>query len=98
MSIAYAVGTSLMMPIATQRLVEYISMVTSESNKYFFSLPTSNILCIYEIILKPIWTYGMQLWGTASTCNIEILERFQSKALHMIVDAAPVRAECGYPN
>jgi hypothetical protein len=23
----------------------------------------------------------------ASTCNIEILERFQSKALHMIVDA-----------
>jgi hypothetical protein len=29
----------------------------------------------------------MQLWGTASTSNIEILERFQSKALRMIVDA-----------
>jgi hypothetical protein len=29
----------------------------------------------------------MQLWGTASTSNIEILERFQSKVLHMIVDA-----------
>jgi hypothetical protein len=29
----------------------------------------------------------MQLWGTASTSNTEILERFQSKALHMIVDA-----------
>jgi hypothetical protein len=36
---------------------------------------------------KPIWTYGIQLWGTASTSNIEILERFQSKALRMIVDA-----------
>jgi hypothetical protein len=32
-------------------------------------------------------TYGIQLWGTASTSNIEILERFQSKALRMIIDA-----------
>jgi hypothetical protein len=29
----------------------------------------------------------MQLWGTASTSTIENLERFQSKALRMIVDA-----------
>jgi hypothetical protein len=29
----------------------------------------------------------MQLWGTASTSNIEILECFQSKALRMIADA-----------
>jgi hypothetical protein len=28
-----------------------------------------------------------QRWGMASTLNIEILERFQSKALHMIVGA-----------
>jgi hypothetical protein len=32
-----------------------------------------------------IWTYGIQLWGTASTSNIEILERFLSKALCMIL-------------
>jgi hypothetical protein len=38
-------------------------------------------------MLKPIWTYGIHLWGTASTSNIEILERFQSKASHLIVDA-----------
>jgi hypothetical protein len=50
-------------------------------------LSTSNNLLIYKTILKPIWTYGIQLWGTASTSNIEILERFQSKALRMIVDA-----------
>jgi hypothetical protein len=49
------------------------------------SLP--NKLLLYKSILKPIWTYGIQLWGTASTSNIEILERFQSKALRIIVDA-----------
>jgi hypothetical protein len=49
------------------------------------SLP--NKLLLYKTILKPIWTYGIQLWGTASTSNFEILERFQSKALRIIVDA-----------
>jgi hypothetical protein len=47
----------------------------------------SNKLLLYKVILKPIWTYGIQLWGSASTSNIEIFERFQSKALRMITDA-----------
>jgi hypothetical protein len=51
----------------------------------WLSLP--NKLLPYKSILKPIWTCGIQLWGTASTSNIEILERFQSKALRIIVDA-----------
>jgi hypothetical protein len=50
-------------------------------------LSTINKLLLYKTILKPIWTYGIQLWGTASTSNIEILERFQSKVLRIIVDA-----------
>jgi hypothetical protein len=50
-------------------------------------LSTSNKLLIYKTILKPIWTYGMQFWCTACTSNIEILERFQSKTLCMIVEA-----------
>jgi hypothetical protein len=50
-------------------------------------LSTSNKLLIYKTILKLIWTYWIQLWGTASTSNIAILERFQWKALRMIVDA-----------
>jgi hypothetical protein len=49
-------------------------------------LSTNNKLLLYKAIFKPIWTYGIRLWGTASTCNIEILERFQSKNLRMIVD------------
>jgi hypothetical protein len=50
-------------------------------------LSLSNKLLVYKLILKPIWTNGIQLWGTASTSNIEILERFQSKTLRTITDA-----------
>jgi hypothetical protein len=50
-------------------------------------LSLSNKLLLYKSILKPIWTYGIQIWGTASTSNIEILEHFQSKALRLLVDA-----------
>jgi hypothetical protein len=38
-------------------------------------LSINNKLLIYKVILKPIWTYGIQLWGTTSNSNIEILER-----------------------
>jgi hypothetical protein len=47
-------------------------------------LSTNNKLLIYKAILKPIWTYGIQLWGTTSNSNIDILE---SKILRLIVDA-----------
>jgi hypothetical protein len=50
-------------------------------------LSLSNKLLLYKTILKPIWTYGIELWGAASTSNIEILERFQWKALRVIADA-----------
>jgi hypothetical protein len=50
-------------------------------------LSISNKLLAYKVILKPFWTYGIQLWGSASTSNIEIQERFQGKVLCMITDA-----------
>jgi hypothetical protein len=50
-------------------------------------LSISNKLLMYKTILKPIWTYGIKFWSTNSNSNIEILERFQSKAFRMIVDA-----------
>jgi hypothetical protein len=50
-------------------------------------LSTNNKLLIYKAMLKPICTYGIQLWGTTSSSNIVILERFQSKVLRLIVDA-----------
>jgi hypothetical protein len=50
---------------------------------------------LYKAILKPIWTYGTQLWGTASTSNTEIRERFQSLAHDS--GRTLVCAEYGYP-
>lgn len=47
-------------------------------------LSMDNKLLIYKSILKPIWTYGIQLWGTASRSNMEILQRFQNKILRTI--------------
>ncbi|PNF22850.1 hypothetical protein B7P43_G16778 [Cryptotermes secundus] len=50
-------------------------------------LSTENKILLYKIILKPIWTYGIPLWGTASNSNIEILQRFQNMALRVLVNA-----------
>jgi hypothetical protein len=47
----------------------------------------NNKLLIYRVAVKPIWTYGIQLWGAASTSHIEIPECYQSKALRLITDA-----------
>lgn len=44
-------------------------------------------LMLYHQVLKPIWTYGIQLWGCTSRTNREIIERFQSKVLRSIVNA-----------
>lgn len=50
-------------------------------------LSLENKIILYKTILKPVWTYGLQLWGTTSNSNIEILQRYQSKTLRLITDA-----------
>lgn len=50
-------------------------------------LTMNNKLLIYKTIIKPIWTYGLQIWGTASKTNIKIIQRQQSKILRTIVNA-----------
>jgi hypothetical protein len=42
---------------------------------------------LYKAVLKPMWTYGIQLWGAASSSNIEALQRCQSKALRSSLNA-----------
>jgi hypothetical protein len=51
-------------------------------------LSISNKLHLCKAMVKPVWTYGIQLWGVAATSSIEILERFQSKALCVTVNAS----------
>jgi hypothetical protein len=48
-------------------------LVTRRKVKTLYKQQTFHI---YKTILKPIWTYGIQLWGTASISNIDILVRF----------------------
>ena len=36
---------------------------------------------MYKSILKPIWTYGIQLYGSTINSNIEIIQRAQSKII-----------------
>ena len=43
-------------------------------------------ITLYKTVIKPVWTYGIQLWGTASNSNIEILQRFQSKTLRYLLN------------
>ena len=50
------------------------------------SLP--NQLLLYKCILKPVWTYGIKVWGCAKPSQTQILQRLQSKILRSL-DNAP---------
>lgn len=50
-------------------------------------LSLNNKILIYKTIFKPVWTYGIQLWVTACKSSINIIQRFQSKALRIITGA-----------
>jgi hypothetical protein len=53
----------------------------------YSKLSLNNKLLLYKAILKPVWTYGIQQWGSAANSNPEILDSFQSKVLRIIVNA-----------
>ncbi|KAL4096493.1 hypothetical protein QTP88_021438 [Uroleucon formosanum] len=46
-------------------------------------------LLIYKSLLKPIWTYGLQLWGNAKKSNLNKIQTFQNKALRNLLNAPP---------
>lgn len=51
------------------------------------ALSVHNKLLLYKQILKPVWTYGIQLWGCTKKSNIKVIQTFQNKVLRNIVDA-----------
>jgi len=53
----------------------------------YSALSVYNKLMLYQQILKPIWTSGIQLWGCASQSNRNIIQRFQNRVLRVIVNA-----------
>jgi hypothetical protein len=50
-------------------------------------LSIENKVLIYKAIIKPIWSYGIELWGCASKSHIVIMQRTQSKILRAIANA-----------
>ena len=50
-------------------------------------LSLENKIIIYKTVLIPVWTYGIELWRCASNCNIEIIQRYQSKILRILTNA-----------
>uniref|UniRef100_A0A2S2PX53 Putative RNA-directed DNA polymerase n=2 Tax=Sipha flava TaxID=143950 RepID=A0A2S2PX53_9HEMI len=50
-------------------------------------LPLHNKLILYKAMLRPIWSYGAQIWGCAKPPQLETIEAFQSISLHTITSA-----------
>ncbi|VVC31114.1 Reverse transcriptase domain [Cinara cedri] len=46
-------------------------------------------LLLYKTLLKPIWLYGIQLWGAVKKSNTYKIQAFQSTSLRMIIGAPP---------
>jgi hypothetical protein len=42
-------------------------------------LSMENEVIVYKAVIKPIWTYDIELWGCASNSSIAILQMCQSK-------------------
>ena len=50
-------------------------------------LSIHNKLLLYKQVLRPVWTYGVQLWGCSKKSNIDVIQRYQNKVLRYIVNA-----------
>ncbi|VVC39684.1 Hypothetical protein CINCED_3A017564 [Cinara cedri] len=62
-------------------------VLVDESAILYFVLNFENKRLLYVAIIKPIWTYGIQLWGFASKSNIDIIQRCRNIALRTITVA-----------
>ena len=76
-----------------QHIIDKSKQLKDKLRKFYWltgrrsNLSTQNKITLYKTIIKPVWTYGIQLWGTASNSDIEILQRFQSKTLRSLINA-----------
>jgi hypothetical protein len=80
-----------------ERWKEHVKKKTEELNiKYrkvkwllgrMSQLSIQNKILVYNQVMKPVWTYGMQLWGCASKSNTQRIQRYQKKVLRGMVNA-----------
>ena len=75
-----------------RHIVDKSEQLESKLKKFYWligersNLNVQSKIMLYKAILKPVWTYGIQLWGTTSNSNIEILQRFQLKTLRSLIE------------
>jgi uncharacterized protein YeeX (DUF496 family) len=50
-------------------------------------LSVHNKLTLYRHVIRPVWSYGIQLRGCASDSNIQVIQRYQNKVLKWFVNA-----------
>ena len=43
------------------------------------NLSLENKLLVYKAVIKPIWTYGIELWGCASKSSVAIIQQITIK-------------------
>jgi hypothetical protein len=64
------------------------------SRKYYWmighrsTLSLQNKKLIYASILKPVWMYGIGMWGITKPSNCLVIQRFQNKCLRIITQAS----------
>jgi hypothetical protein len=49
-------------------------------------LSVHNKIILYKQVIRPVWSYGIQLWGCASNSNIQVIQSYQNKVLKCIVN------------
>jgi hypothetical protein len=42
-------------------------------------LSVHNKLTLYKQVIRPVWSYGIQLWGCANDSNIEVINATKTK-------------------
>jgi uncharacterized protein YeeX (DUF496 family) len=48
-------------------------------------LSVHNKLTLYKQVIRPVFSYGIQLWGCASDSNIQVIQCYQNRVLRCIV-------------
>jgi hypothetical protein len=49
-------------------------------------LSAHNKLTLYKQVIRPVWSYGIQLWDCASESNIQVIQHYQNKVPKCIVN------------
>lgn len=50
-------------------------------------LSVQNKVLVYKQVIRPVWIYGIQLWGCTKKSNYACIQKFQNRVLRNMVNA-----------